>query len=48
MVVSQAALSQRPPRFPHVTTISQEKREMSYTVFGVGNKNIFLYGLGKR
>lgn len=46
-VVLQAALSWRPPSPPHITTISQEKREVSYAVFGVGNKNMYLYGPGK-
>lgn len=40
-VVLQAALAQRPPRPPHITIISQEKWEVSYVVFRVGNKNIF-------
>lgn len=48
LVVLQAALSCRPPRSPYITTISQEKWEVSYAVFGVGNKNRYFYGPGKR
>lgn len=45
-VVLQAALSWRPPRPPHITTISQEKWEVSYAVFGVETKIYIFTVLG--
>ena len=47
-VVLQAALSWRPPRPPHITTISQEKWEVSYAVFGVETKIYIFTVLGKK
>ena len=48
MVVLQAALSWRPPSPPHITTISQEKWEVSYAVFGVETKIYIFTVLGKK
>lgn len=46
-VVLQAALSWR-PQASHITTISQEKWEVSYAVFGVETKMYIFTVLGKR